>query len=500
MSILVLIATLLAFALPVAYLVNGIVPDPYMDEIFHVPQAQRYCKRDFYTWDPMITTLPGLYLVSLVFESMVSWIPGMDLCTLNALRSINILLSLVCVCLFRSILLHLDPKVSEKALLLKSVVLALYPLHWFFTFLYYTDVGSTAAVMAMYLACLKRSYWISATLSILAIMFRQTNAVWTVFGLCVGVIQFLQEGISSSKEEEAVDDTEKTPDKRYSESKFLRRRRVRRTAETKHATHFTGRHSDLQDAILNAWQRKWFAARQFSPFVLVILAFLAFVVYNGSIVVGAKDAHRASPHFAQPLYFALFTAGVLAPLQLSLNRFSSLRQVFRETPALACLTGAATASIAIVAVHFFSLAHPYLIADNRHYTFYIWKDIIQTHWSVKYLLIPLYIFCWWSIIHSLLENLRDAGVRTPLLQKLWVVSFCGAVIAVLVPAPLVEFRYFTVPFYLVALHSFAKLQVSSWKFWFVAMEFLAVNALTMRLFLWKPFHWAHEPGTQRFIW
>eukprot|EP00191_Tetraselmis_sp_GSL018_P012453 CAMPEP_0177594952 /NCGR_PEP_ID=MMETSP0419_2-20121207/10076_1 /TAXON_ID=582737 /ORGANISM="Tetraselmis sp., Strain GSL018" /LENGTH=44 /DNA_ID= /DNA_START= /DNA_END= /DNA_ORIENTATION= len=31
---------------------NGEVPEPYMDEIFHVPQAQRYCRGDFAHWDP----------------------------------------------------------------------------------------------------------------------------------------------------------------------------------------------------------------------------------------------------------------------------------------------------------------------------------------------------------------------------------------------------------------------------------------------------------------
>ncbi|KAM3581390.1 glucosyltransferase [Umbelopsis sp. WA50703] len=44
----------------IAFKVNSIVKDPYMDEIFHVPQAQRYCKGEFWTWDPMITTPPGL--------------------------------------------------------------------------------------------------------------------------------------------------------------------------------------------------------------------------------------------------------------------------------------------------------------------------------------------------------------------------------------------------------------------------------------------------------
>ncbi|CAI5510224.1 unnamed protein product [Closterium sp. Naga37s-1] len=55
----------------VACLVNHHVPHPYMDEIFHVPQTQQYCRGDLLTWHPLITTLPGLatcsYYLALVF-------------------------------------------------------------------------------------------------------------------------------------------------------------------------------------------------------------------------------------------------------------------------------------------------------------------------------------------------------------------------------------------------------------------------------------------------
>jgi alpha-1,2-glucosyltransferase len=64
------------FALTWHNLVSGNVPEPYLvsiydhrvrgtalkstqDEFFHVPQAQKYCDGD-YTWDPKITTPPGL--------------------------------------------------------------------------------------------------------------------------------------------------------------------------------------------------------------------------------------------------------------------------------------------------------------------------------------------------------------------------------------------------------------------------------------------------------
>lgn len=84
--------------IPASIMVNRIVPEPYMvrksllnwrtdscwyldwyqrnlpsfnmieihdlqDEIFHVPQAKHYCKGNFGSWDPMITTPPGLYVL-----------------------------------------------------------------------------------------------------------------------------------------------------------------------------------------------------------------------------------------------------------------------------------------------------------------------------------------------------------------------------------------------------------------------------------------------------
>ncbi|XP_078276015.1 dol-P-Glc:Glc(2)Man(9)GlcNAc(2)-PP-Dol alpha-1,2-glucosyltransferase isoform X4 [Rhinoraja longicauda] len=67
---------------------------PYMDEEFHVPQAQRFCSGSFSEWDPMITTLPGLYLVSTGIIKPVSWLLGWTeavVCSTAMLRFINLL-------------------------------------------------------------------------------------------------------------------------------------------------------------------------------------------------------------------------------------------------------------------------------------------------------------------------------------------------------------------------------------------------------------------------
>ncbi|MCH90036.1 dol-P-Glc:Glc(2)Man(9)GlcNAc(2)-PP-Dol alpha-12-glucosyltransferase-like, partial [Trifolium medium] len=44
MGKLVLAATVSSWVIPITIIVNHIVPEPYMDEIFHIPQAQQYCK------------------------------------------------------------------------------------------------------------------------------------------------------------------------------------------------------------------------------------------------------------------------------------------------------------------------------------------------------------------------------------------------------------------------------------------------------------------------
>nr|POE83052.1 dol-p-glc:glc(2)man(9)glcnac(2)-pp-dol alpha-1,2-glucosyltransferase [Quercus suber] len=92
------------WVISVSILVNRIVPEPYMDEIFHIPQAQQYCIANFRSWDPMITTPPGLYYLSLVH--VASLFPSMfmvqaassfsEVCTTAILRSVNGVLAVLC--------------------------------------------------------------------------------------------------------------------------------------------------------------------------------------------------------------------------------------------------------------------------------------------------------------------------------------------------------------------------------------------------------------------
>ena len=40
--------------------------------------------------------------------------------------------------------------------------------------------------------------------------------------------------------------------------------------------------------------------------------------------------------------------------------------------------------------------HPFLLSDNRHYTFYVWRRIYMLHPLVPYLLTPAYLACAWA--------------------------------------------------------------------------------------------------------
>lgn len=40
--------------------------------------------------------------------------------------------------------------------------------------------------------------------------------------------------------------------------------------------------------------------------------------------------------------------------------------------------------------------HPFLLSDNRHYTFYVWRRIYMVHPMMPYALVPVYLACAWA--------------------------------------------------------------------------------------------------------
>lgn len=177
----------------------------------------------------------------------------------------------------------------------------------------------------------------------------------------------------------------------------------------------------------------------------------------------------------------------MAPVHFSFGQFILLVQSFWKNKLISLFKLSVALAAGLISVHFFSIAHPYLLADNRHYPFYLWRKVINRYWFMKYLLVPIYSYLWLSIFSILVKSQK----------KIWVVAYFLATAATLVPAPLIEFRYYTIPFFFLILHS----HVNDDRSWIMmGLLYAAVNCFTMFMFLFRPFSWTHEPGVQRFIW
>lgn len=143
-------------------------------------------------------------------------------------------------------------------------------------------------------------------------------------------------------------------------------------------------------------------------------------------------------------------------------------------------------AIAIVLKNF-SSAHPYLLADNRHYTFYVWRRFLSVNRPIEVLLYPiLYIYCIFAVISAV--SAKDI---------VWKCVFLVCTSLSLVPQSLLEFRYFLIPFVI------WRLNVTNASVRQYVMEFAfnaAINLLTIYVFIYKKFVWEGEAGHQRFMW
>jgi alpha-1,2-glucosyltransferase len=188
-------------------------------------------------------------------------------------------------------------------------------------------------------------------------------------------------------------------------------------------------------------------------------------------------------------------------------------------------TSAVFVTLGLVAVHFNTIIHPYTLADNRHYVFYVFR-IMRLYPAIKYLAVPVYYLCAWLTVQSLAspsigqeasqrkrENrpTNDKADRQPC-QVSFIIIWLATTALSVVTAPLVEPRYFIIPWLIWRLHvpnspaSLSKTRSTSKAPYDVRLVFetvwlLAINAAVSYTFLYRTFTWPSEPGNlQRFIW
>lgn len=331
---------------------------------------------------------------------------------------------------------------------------------YFFNFLYYTDAGSTFFILFTYLMTLYGCHKASALLGICAILFRQTNIIWVAF--CAG-------SLVAAKMDETwrVEQTKKKDEmKSQVPLNFSGVKKV-----LLFTVEFVSTPAHVKAVLLLAW-----------PYALVGIGFLLFVFLNDGLVVGDRTSHEACLNFPQLFYFLSFALFFALPLTVCYYRVVRFLQALKRQPLFFLLVTA----VCLLLVWKFTFVHKYLLADNRHYPFYVWKKIFQRHELVRFLLVPAYVFAGWSFLDSVKYR-----------SLFWCLALLACIIAATVPQKLLEFRYFIVPYLMYRLHmplpSLPRL----------AIEFLlytAVNVATIYIFISKTFHWPDSTATQRFMW
>jgi len=455
-----LLATYAALLAGVYALFARHAPEPYMDEPFHLGQTQTYCAGRWTEWDGKLTTFPGVHVLGATGARLVHALTGDPACSLATLRAFNLLPALATPPLLLSLLRRYHPSVGTSDLLANAALLSLLPTHFFYHFLYYTDSAATAAVLLLLLllyggpATASRTWGSSvsrafaALASLLALAVRQTNAVWIAFAVGTSAVRQLEaDGQLSARAplSEAI-------------RSLLLRGGLRRAAP------------------------KLLASQAEHLFLLV--GFACFVMLNGGVAIGDASNHEMTLHLAQLAYAAALAS---APFQIETLTFrlpTTLRDAFcsaRRAPLLAALVFAATGA-AVWATR----GHPFLLADNRHATFYLWRHVLSRP-ARRWALAPLYALLGPLLVDRIAR--AHGGLRA--------LALGVATALVLVPAPLLEPRYLNLPVLLARLLSPPLAGPREWAPPLAA--FALINGASIGVFLGRPYVWG-DGTLARFMW
>ena len=454
----------------------------YMDELFHFEQILRYVVDANYSYyDPMITTPPGSYVPASIWlhlalgnEADKSLVPRDKRChhCVGEHRFASLycascglldFLEQMCVEATRSsiaceVIGLRAPRTYAEALYsarmfgciqhvavgtLLSVILAtkalpgteliglssgllsfLLPPVMFTTLLVYTDITSLAVVAALVILTpngMARPTWKTragffgvAFLGAYGIWCRQTNVVWLMFvagRYCAERLfaEGCREGASTRKV-------------------------VLRVVE---------------------------ALTALIPVILVGFGFAYFVlvINKGQIVLGDASSHQPVLHLSQIVYF-FFAVTIFFPTQ-ALSAASKI--LFGQSRNVCFALGVVFVMFALLLQHF-AVLHKYLISDNRHYTFYLWRRVLQDEARRVCIISPIATIGFATFVdgiyhsaqpQSVLAKVKGTGAvaaavpsmiatwRWVSIAEIWLLGLC--VVVSCAPQALLELRYFVPP-------------------------------------------------------
>jgi alpha-1,2-glucosyltransferase len=210
-------------------LVNSIVTEPYLDEVFHVGQAQTYWAGNWTQWDPKITTPPGLYIWSYLICAGLLLVRGSpENVGASELRATNVVAAALVMPWRLQTLLDLlrkERNTRPSGAWISHTVLniCLFPPLLFFSALYYTDILALLAVVEAYIWDVNRSErtgtkksWFAAlsanvslqstgflVVGLAALVVRQTNIFWVaVFMGGLQAVRTLRQNTTACKDQD----------------------------------------------------------------------------------------------------------------------------------------------------------------------------------------------------------------------------------------------------------------------------------------------------------
>lgn len=352
---------------------------------------------------------------------------------------------------------------NTSEIVLTALALATFPILYFFTFLYYTDPAAIFFALLTYHLVLSANHKSAAAVGVAAIICRQTNIMWVVFGAGLTTGRILIQWINLDKKQDTREE------KRLSDWLVL--------SKTFSLMGQSLRHNPkvLVNLAVDVCKAVW-------CYVLVGMAFIIFVIINEGVVVGDRSNHQPCLNFPQLFYFLFITTFFSFMHMISVEKIRNFLRYTLTNPFKTILFFL----IAVLFISKFMFIHEYNLADNRHYNFYFLSKIIRRNEFSKFILIPAYYYTFvtfWNLLQK-----KDV---------FWKLSYLICVSATVIPQRMVEFRYFIMPYLIFRLN----MKMPSKQILLMEVLFyFAVNAWTVYMYIFRPFPWTNADSLQRFMW
>ena len=393
---------------------NKPLPWPPQDEIFHVPQTQAFCRAEFReprpprgpkrhsarpssrvgsspsrtpradVWDPKITTFPGAYLMPMAVSNSSFQLLQELWCSVFGLRLVSAGAGAFAAAMtafaagrlsgLAGILGHHPAEVEEVAAILAGLAAALWPVHSFFSTMWYTDSTSTAMLMATFAISLPQqpegdmgTMWFgTAAVGAFAVFCRQTNAVWLVFIAAGMLLRTHLIGSRGGPQRDSIYSLgEAYMPAPGTEPKDERRKPQGNDAPLQpyqgqgngcdvYFHSWTGQPvaeaagpTSAADAAFSIRREDLPSSTDSIAVGVVVLAFGLFVLVNGGVAIGDRSNHRPAAHFAQTGYALTAACLVVQPLLLAAPAaLRALAWEFLTGRCLGCTRGGAAERLA----------------------------------------------------------------------------------------------------------------------------------------------------------